>query len=137
MTCILGHQPTECQCPQVLFLHMPFLSSLSNSLSNAQSFLMSKAGSWGWWHLPITLALGRQREENFEFKASHGPIERSCLNKTRAGLQLSIPVLTHYGQSCGFDAQIRRREEKIQRPLGGVLNTEISSWSIEHRNLCN
>jgi hypothetical protein len=49
--------------------------------------------SWTWWHTPLILALGRQKQANFcvrgqpglqsEFQDSQGYIEKPCFEKTK------------------------------------------------------
>jgi hypothetical protein len=36
-----------------------------------------------WWHMPIILALGRLRQEDFKFETRLSYIARSCLKKKK------------------------------------------------------
>ena len=49
--------------------------------------------NWAWWHMPLILALGRQRQADFwvqgqpglqsEFQGSQGYTEKPCLEKNQ------------------------------------------------------
>jgi hypothetical protein len=45
---------------------------------HSKTFILSHA----WWNLPVTLALGRLRQEGHKFKASLGYIVRPYLTKS-------------------------------------------------------
>jgi hypothetical protein len=47
-------------------------------------------GSWVWWYLPVIPALGRRRQENFEFKASLCYIARPCLKKKKKVRKVTV-----------------------------------------------